>query len=371
MDMEKIIIKYLNNEASALEMEQLEKWLKVKANQEKYKSFIKTQYLIDRNYVPKAKAPAVIGETEKKRRSKSFAFLKYAAVFAAVILGGIFAYFNLENQNNFNESNQITLELEDGSLEVMDGDGSSFFSGEAVMLKEEQNKLVYKKSARVSKKELKYNTLRVPFGKTYEVSLTDGSEVTLNAGTELKYPVAFLEKGDRKVFLEGEAYFKVARDTSRPFKVVSNQMQVEVLGTAFNMTAYKDDDKTRTLLVSGKVSATSKSNDKSKEESVVLSPNQLAEITNTGMQVSEVKPAKYLAWIDGKIIFVNDSFEVIKNKLERQFNVSIENNYKALNELKISASFETKSIDEVLQTFQKYKDFKYEKEDNKIVITKP
>ena len=371
MDMEKIIIKYLNNEASALEMEQLENWLEIKANQEKYKSFVKTQYLIDRNYVPKVKAPAVIGGAQKKKPTKSFAFLKYAAVFAAVILGGIFAYFNLENQNTFNESNQITLELEDGSLKVMDGNGNNFSSGQSVIHREEKNKLVYKENAKISGKELKYNILRVPFGKTFEVSLTDGSEIILNAGTELKYPVAFLEKGDRKVYLQGEAYFKVAHDTTRPFIVSTNKMEVEVLGTEFNMTAYKEDEKTKTLLVSGKVSATSKSEDKAKEESVVLSPNQLAEITNTGMKVSEVNPAKYLAWIDGKIIFANDTFEVIKNKLERKFNVTIENRYQELNAIKISASFETENIDQVLQTFQKYKDFDYKKENNKIVITKP
>jgi ferric-dicitrate binding protein FerR (iron transport regulator) len=196
MDMEKIIVKYLNIEASALEMEQLENWLENKANQRTYKSFVKTQYLIDRNFVPQAEAPIVLGESKKKQKSRSFAFLKYAAVFVAVILGGIFVFYNSGRGDTFNESNQITLELEDGSLEVMDGNGSSFSSGQSIILKEQQDKLVYKENASVSKKELKYNTLRVPFGKTFEVSLTDGSEIILNAGTELKYPVAFLEEGD-------------------------------------------------------------------------------------------------------------------------------------------------------------------------------
>ncbi|WP_079721519.1 FecR family protein [Salegentibacter holothuriorum] len=367
--MEKIIIKYLNKEASELEIQELDSWLEDEANQKTYKSFVKTQYLIDRNFVPKEqKAPIVMGGAKRQERNKkNFFFLKYAAVFAAFILGGIFAYYNITNQNNFRESNQITLELEDGTLEVMEGNEENFSLRQSIILNKEERKLVYKENTVSSNKELQYNTLRVPFGKTFEVKLTDGSEIILNAGTELKYPIAFFDEGNREVFLKGEAYFKVAHDNSRPFIVSTNQMKVEVLGTEFNVTAYENDEKTKALLVSGKVLATPKS----EKDSVILSPNQLAEISGEEIEVSIVKPEKYLAWIDGNIIFINDSFEVIKNKLERKFNVTIENKYLALNDMKISASFETENIDQVLQTFQKYKAFNYKRIKNKIIITKP
>ncbi|WP_289023991.1 FecR family protein [uncultured Salegentibacter sp.] len=367
--MEKIIIKYLNNEASSMEIEKLNKWLEDEKNRNTYKSFVKTQYLIDRNFAPQQnKAPQVIGGIKKQKSVKrNFSFLKYAAVFAAIILGGLFIYYSTNGVNNVRQSNQITLELEDGTLEVIDGDKEIFSSGKSRIVKDEKHKLVYKDNTISTANELQYNTLRVPFGKTFELRLTDGSEIILNAGTELKYPVAFLDEGNREVFLKGEAYFKVAHDSLRPFLVSTSQMEIEVLGTQFNVTAYENDQKTKALLVSGKVSAVPTLS----EESVILRPNQLAEITGGKMKVSNVNPDKYLAWIDGNIIFINDSFEVIKNKLERKFNVVIDNRYVALNDIKISGSFETESIDQVLQTFQKYKAFNYKKIENKIIITKP
>ena len=104
-----------------------------------------------------------------------------------------------------------------------------------------------------SAETLVYNTLKIPYGKQFEVELSDGTIVHLNSGTTLRYPVAFLKNQNRKVFLTGEAFFEVAKDKAHPFTVSTQELNVEVLGTKFNASSYTEDVTTDIVLVEGKV----------------------------------------------------------------------------------------------------------------------
>lgn len=161
-----------------------------------------------------------------------------------------------------------------------------------------------------------FNTLTVPKGGEYRLVLSDGTVVWLNADSELKYPVAFAENR-REVFLKGEGYFEVAKNTAAPFLVKVADMEVKVLGTRFNINAYRKDGVFQTTLVNGKVEVA----DLKTAKKVVLKPDQQALVKNGQLLVRDVDAAAFTAWRDGKFYFESETLEEIAAQLERWYDV--------------------------------------------------
>ena len=162
-------------------------------------------------------------------------------------------------------------------------------------------------------------TLTTPRGKDFLLVLADGTKVWLNAESRLRYPVAFHGK-ERRVELEGEACFEVAKDAEHPFIVCANGMNTMVLGTKFNVRSYSVEDRHVTL-VNGKVQVTNTVNNKS----VTLRPGQDLTYTETGEEkVSEVNIATYTAWTEGMFYFEDVPLEEIMGALGRWYNVNID-----------------------------------------------
>lgn len=175
-------------------------------------------------------------------------------------------------------------------------------------------------TAKVQGEELVYNTMRIPVGGFYQLTLSDGSKVWLNSMTELRFPVAFTGE-ERKVYLTGEAYFEVAPDSKHPFIVVTEEgMEVKVYGTEFNMSTYQHGV-VQTVLVSGKVGI--RVNATGKE--VMLAPKQMAEYSEkTGMvRVEEADPYRYIAWKNGEFVFERETIEEIMERLGRWYDVKV------------------------------------------------
>ncbi|MGJ1361234.1 FecR family protein [Sphingobacterium spiritivorum] len=163
-----------------------------------------------------------------------------------------------------------------------------------------------------------YQTLVVPAGATYKLTLSDGTRVWMNAASRLKFPLAF-EKDRRLVEMDGEAYFEVAKDKDRPFIIKSRRQEVKVLGTSFNMTDFANDKNSRTTLVEGSVEITNhKTNQK-----LYMKPG---EQTVAGEQFRKMKvdPSPYIAWKNGYFDFTesNSLVEVMK-QVERWYNVKV------------------------------------------------
>ena len=159
------------------------------------------------------------------------------------------------------------------------------------------------------------HTLQVPRGGEYHLVLADGTQVWLNAETELTYPTAF--PGDnRRVRVKGEAYFEVAKDEGKPFIVEMEGWQVQVLGTAFNVSAYPAE-RQHVTLAEGCVRAIQG------EEVEVLSPGEQAEITSQGMAVREVNVENYTAWRKKRFVFRSEPFPDLVKELERWYDVRI------------------------------------------------
>ena len=173
--------------------------------------------------------------------------------------------------------------------------------------------------APVQEVALAMNTLRVPRGGEFRLKLSDGTNVYLNSASELKYPVRFDEK-ERKVYLSGEAYFEVTKDSNRPFYVVMEEVQIRVYGTEFNVNTHQPG-KVHTVLVDGKVGIKKRG----MTGEITMKPGELASFDrNAGtFEVKEVDLRQYVVWKDGYFTFENESLEQILNTLSLWYDVDV------------------------------------------------
>ena len=216
---------------------------------------------------------------------------------------------------------------------------------------------------------LTYNTLTVPYGKRFEVVLSDGTHVFLNSGTSLRYPVNFIKGQNREVFLKGEAYFNVTEDTKHPFIVNSGPLRTQVLGTQFNISSYSEDESILTVLVEGSVKVYSEIAEETGKEAI-LQPGQKAAWSRStkNIVVNEADIELHTAWIDGRIVFRKLPFSSILKKLERHYNVTIVNHNKALDSEMFRASFDIETIEEVMESFNRNYNIDYTIKNNQIII---
>lgn len=375
-----ILTKYLSNQASFSDLEQLEQWLENPANKNEFINYVKINYLIDMNT-----QKFNTDESEKKllnfilKEKKAYklngvrTFFKYAAAVVVLIFGAYF--YHTSTISNLEEvtipSDKITLKTDDGTIQIIDEKGSYKIKDKKGNLIGSQNgtELVYENKETIEK--LIYNTLTVPYGKRFAVELSDGTKVHLNAGTSLKYPVKFLKGRNRQVFIEtGEAYFDVAKDPNHPFIVNNSKTSVRVLGTQFNMSAYPEDANITTVLVEGSVSLYSSEEEYNIKTSTLLKPGFKAD-WNRRSNIIEIEKADveiYTAWIDGKIILKHMTFNSIIKKLERHYDVEIVNNDKDLGKEFITATFDIETIEQVFEVIDEIHPINYKINKNKIII---
>jgi len=191
------------------------------------------------------------------------------------------------------------------------------------------------------------NEVICPPGQISELILSDGSHIWLNAGSRIFYPAHF-SRQQRSVQLEGEAFLEVTRDKKNPFLVKTSKMDIKVLGTSFNVEAYKEDQFVKTTLVEGKIELQNKTGDKIAE----VSPGQLARynINNNEIYLSKVDTRFYSSWKEGKMTFFNEPMEEIALKLERWYNVKITFSSEDIKSYRFSGTFlKYKPLEQILQ----------------------
>ena len=182
-------------------------------------------------------------------------------------------------------------------------------------------------------------------GEIKQVVLEDGTKVWLNAESTLSYPQPFSKK-NRIVKLEGEAYFDVRSNKKRPFKVETDKIIINVTGTQFNVSSYKNDPLVSTFLEEGSVSV----NHIESNSNYDIKPGYVFELNKGNKNVSfrEVDMRYLTAWKNGELSFYNESFESISRKLERKFGVEIILKNENIKNLKYTADFDSEGIDEIL-----------------------
>ncbi|MDB5156806.1 MAG: hypothetical protein JWR50_1513, partial [Mucilaginibacter sp.] len=250
--------------------------------------------------------------------------------------------------------------------------------------------LVFVKShqtADVESKAVVTRKIDVPYGKTDQVKLPDGTLVKLNAGSHFSYPSVF-SSTQREVTLDGEGFFEVTKNPKRPFLVHTSGLTVRVLGTVFNVKAYHNDHKIETTLLKGKVQV-ELTNDP--ERKIILSPlekltvnNQLIVVNNTRGKagitkvkyevdalpesIGDVYPEN--AWTDNKIMFANSDFEDVARQMERRYDVQIIFKDEALKKEQISGVLENENLDAALQILKQIVAFKSTVDGNIVYLSR-
>ena len=385
--MKKIIIKYITNTITNLELEELKLWLKEEKNQKTFEQYIKASYDID-TVMNKPDLDAAYNKLRQtldaQQKSKVRILPVWSRYAAAAVVVFMFSYlytfYNQEQQpeevlNTFVTTvdsgvDKATLTLEDGSDIILE-EGKTYTNnsvasnGEEIVYKVEEEITANKTEA----KTIAYNYLTTPRGGEFHVVLADGTEVWLNSETKLKYPTSFKEGESRKVELVyGEAYFDVSSSKNHhgaTFKVLSNLQEVEVLGTEFNIKAYKDETSIYTTLAEGKV-AVSNNNFK---ENLVVGQQSVLNKTTGNIAVKTVNIYNETAWKSGVFSFKNKSLKEIMKVLSRWYDVDIVFENKELETIKFNGVLSKKmTLEEILTPIKRNSNLNYIVNDTKIIL---
>lgn len=178
--------------------------------------------------------------------------------------------------------------------------------------------LIYEISGKQDKAN-SLNQLSTACGETYRLRLPDGSGVWLNASSSIKYPANFAHQKERRVFLTGEAYFEVSKDKKHPFVVVSNNQEVRVLGTHFNVNAYNDRQKIKTTLLEGSVQVVELQSGLAQ----TIKPNQMAVLAANSIDVEDVDAEEAVAWKNDYFLFSGKTLEEAMQEVARWYNIEV------------------------------------------------
>lgn len=227
--------------------------------------------------------------------------------------------------------------------------------------------LVYKISENTRKlSPEQYNTIETPKGGQYHIILPDGTKIWLNASSVFRYPASFSNFRERRVELQGEAYFEVSKVRGLPFIVKTDKQEVEVLGTHFNVNAYPDEPDSRTTLLEGRVKVTS-----SQLKSAVIEPGQQALVAQGAITVKTVDTEQPVDWKNDEFIFKNETLGSIMRKIARWYDVEIVFIDAEIAKETFSGSLSRQNtISEILKTLELTDRAHFKIDDRKVLITK-
>ena len=299
---------------------------------------------------------------KNKRKSIFIPFLKYAAVaivFAAI--GGLVVYMTSNKETIYQQLAGQMVQI------PSEGQGPLLITstGENVDLKKSNSSVDYTRNGAIvlnSDSVIKaaddipnvMNQLVIPYGNQSKLILSDNTVVWLNAGSRLVYPTFFSGK-TREVLLFGEAFFEVSKNAEKPFIVKTSDIEIKVLGTQFNVSAYAEDKVIQTVLKEGSV-AIRQNNSTFFDKEVVLKPNQMASFSKGSNETKlyDVDASYYTLWTKGLLSFDDVDFNRILKKVERFYNISVIFSEPILGTIRISGKLDLKkNKDEVLEYLEK------------------
>ena len=335
---EKIILKYFAKSASIDELKILSKWLDNPANIVFFKDLVRTNCLVEYSLIDfdtenekQIIKSRIFQKQSKKQKIRYINFYKYAAAAILTIGLGYMLTNNLFNKPSVETPTAVNKIIEPGTdkaiLTLEDGTELTLEKGQNFKTQNANSNgeaIVYE-STKIKSDEIQYNYLTIPRGGQYRLVLSDKTEVWLNSETKLKYPVTFIRGKTRIVELVyGEAYFDVSpssENKSAKFQVLNQSQLIEVLGTEFNLKAYKDDDNDYTTLVEGKI-AINLNNGKKQD----LSPDQQAKWnpnTNSLSLEKDVNVYNEISWKYGVFNFNGKPLKEIMKTISRWYDVEI------------------------------------------------
>ncbi|WP_299546875.1 FecR family protein [Seonamhaeicola sp.] len=360
-DMFFLVEKYLNNNISEDELITLKNLLKNDENVKVFKNLVRDDYQIKTKNIEfnaKESLNNIESRLELVKHKKTIqiqSFYKYAIAASVLLLFALGSLLNIKKDSQVIEpilvneiiepgTDKATLTLEDGSIIEL-AKGEAFQTSNADSNGEQ---IVYGARDR-NTKELVYNYLTIPRGGQFHVVLSDGTQVWLNSESQLKYPISFIDGQTRKVELVyGEAYFDVSPSSEHSgskFKVFNKSQEVEVLGTEFNIKAYKGETNIYTTLAEGKIAV---GFDDKKQN---LNPNQQfnLNVLDNNFTIAEVDVKKEISWKNGVFSFIDMPLKDIMKVISRWYDVDIIFENEELETIKFIGTLnKSRSIQEVL-----------------------
>jgi transmembrane sensor len=345
-----LIRKYLAGDLSVEEQKEFDAWLSASEQNQKLLESFTNDILFDRllkDYFESARVaenlevPDVYqGEAGMVVKIKKPVLVKWIVAASILFLIAVSVFYNLVNSGKKDELSESTNQLEKKQPEIMPANGSAILvldgerqvvldSIESGTVTVEGGKEIVKQDGQLSyqgkSSRVVYNKLITTKGNVISLTLADGSKVWLNAKSSIRYRTEF-DGDDRVVDVTGEAYFQVAKDAAKPFKVripiaSADTIEVKVLGTHFNVNAYSDETSMRTTLLEGKIKISRYINN----DSMVLEPGQQARIENSGelKVVDSVDMEAVVAWKQNVFDFNGDDVKTIMRQLARWYDISV------------------------------------------------
>lgn len=338
-DIAQLIAQFLSGETNKANLMRLQNWA---SKSESNKEILRK--LLDKNYreiksnklnkvdVEKAwsslieRMPELLNKrATNKKRTVSFKLLKVAAMIVVFLSAFVSIYF-LNSRNKlepieFDADYTAQLKLSNGKIiDLTSIEGEIALENGEKSIENSNEVLVYSSDNNTSKYEpVEYNEVAVSFGKGYKIILSDNSIVYMNSLSKLKFPVSFSGE-KREVFLEGEAYFSVAKNESKPFIVTTNGFSIQALGTSFGVSSYSDDKLFMTTLVEGSVKVSCLM-----FEPVILTPNEQISFNKETEELSKqtVDVSYFSSWIYGQFRYKDIRLEDLMKIIQRLYNVEV------------------------------------------------
>jgi len=265
--------------------------------------------------------------------------------------------------------NKAVLTLADGKKVILDNVSSGAIAEQnGIQIKKKENgTLEYVQVEGTSSNNRVqniFNTIETPRGGQYKIILDDGTIVWLNAASSLRYPLHF-NGAERKVELTGEGYFEVAHLKAKPFIVVTNKQEVEVLGTHFNINAYTDEEDVKTTLLEGSVKVKML---RDRNQSKYLKPGEQSVLNNGNWQVKQVDAAAQVDWKNGRFIFKDEELKSVMRKLARWYDIEVDYN-QSLENLSFSGKISrSKTLKDVLRILTRTNDVTFKVKERRVTV---
>ena len=375
IDIETLILKYLQGKLAEEEKRQLDEWLKDDRNKKLFSRLVNKQRILVKmerlDEYDWEKSWKVMEKKLHERKKFSWKYWGMVASLLGIVLLGTWVFM----EKNEKKSPVVVMRgvepggvfaelvLPDGKIVELNKDSNNLFLGESGKVLRNENGVLFLTQDSVQLQKVGYSEIRTPRGGEYHVVLPDNSIVWLNADSKLRFPLTFSGK-ERRVFASGELYFQVAKDSLSPFRIeVEGLYEVEVLGTEFNVRAYSDLP-SATTLVDGRVLI------RDKGTKVVLKPGEQAVKGKHGeVVVREVDVAPYIAWKQGYFLFEDERLEDILNELARWYDVNIFFENSSVREERFSVDMPRhESFEEVLRLIEQTRSIQIEIEGNNVFV---
>ncbi len=365
-----LLYDYLSGELSLKEMEDVEAWIEESEANKTYFAEFRREFLRMRWGM---RSGLIKGTAVLMKRRIRMRVLRRLPVWVAAVcvlsLGSFYMLNSLQKEMPLETvsgvwgERQAQLILSSGESVVLNGNDCQLTEANGMTIFIDTNGAVNYAVSGEEQTELLYNTVITPLGGEYSIVLADGTRVWLNAGTEFRYPVSFTENR-REVYLSGEAYFEVRQDKNKPFVVWTGEVQIEVLGTAFNVNSY-NSDRVEAVLVEGSVNVSNVT------DKINLRPGQRGTVLKSEreIRVDEVDVYVYTAWKDGNFVFENQTLENIMEQLSRWYDVDVFYTREAVRQECLSGEMTRyREIRSLLYYFEQISEVRFEIKGRTIVV---